>query len=278
MMKFTKMQGAGNDFVLFDGTKERINDCENLAMKVCDRHFSVGGDGMMVAEESDEADVKMNYYNSDGSLGEMCGNGIRCFSKFVYDHHIVNKSRFTVETLAGMKVIELEVDEKHVKSVRVNMRKAVFDPKEIPVLCEDEKVLEKSIEIDGKNVVFSSVLVGVPHTVVFVEDINDVDINALGRKIEIHPIFPKKTNVNFVEVLDGDKINVYTWERGAGRTLACGTGSCACVVIGNALGKLHNKVDVTVEGGHIEVEIKDGYEIFMKGNATTICEGEFKNL
>ncbi|TCO67733.1 diaminopimelate epimerase [Marinisporobacter balticus] len=278
-MKFTKMHGAGNDFVLFNGIEQKIDDYEKLAIKVCDRHFSVGGDGIMVAEKSDVADVKMVYYNSDGSQGEMCGNGVRCFSKFVYDHHIVNKEVFRVETLAGIKTIWLEVDEKgEVKLVKVNMGKPIFDAQKIPVLCKDEKVIEKHIEIDGKNIVFSSVLVGVPHTVIFVEDIKGIDINDLGYKIEAHPKFPKKTNVNFVEVKERNKINVYTWERGAGRTLACGTGCCSSVVIGNILNKLDNHVRVQAEGGVIEVALKDAFEIFMKGSATTICIGNFENM
>lgn len=277
-MQFTKMHGAGNDFVLFNGIKEKINDYGKLALKVCNRHFSVGGDGMMVVENSDVADVRMIYYNSDGSQGEMCGNGIRCFSKFVYDNGIIDKEIFTVETLAGIKTIWLEVDKKEIISVKVNMGKPVFDPASIPVLCKDENVIEKCIEIDGKNVVLSSVLVGVPHTVIFVEDIKSIDINGLGYKIENHSIFPQKTNVNFVEVKERNRVNIYTWERGAGRTLACGTGCCSSVVIGNKLNKLDNKVKVQAEGGIIEVELNDEFEIYMKGNATTICTGNFENI
>ncbi|MCT4595674.1 MAG: diaminopimelate epimerase [Anaeromicrobium sp.] len=277
-MKFTKMHGAGNDFVLFNGLKENIDDYGKLALQVCHRHFSVGGDGIMVVEESNVADVKMIYFNSDGSQGEMCGNGIRCFSKFVYDNNIVNKEVFTVETLAGIQNIWLEVENKEVKFVKVKMSKPLFDPKDIPVMCEGEKVIEKCVEIDGKEVVFSTIFLGVPHTVVFVDDIKDIDINGLGSKMEIHPIFPKKTNVNFVEVKDRNHINVYTWERGAGRTLACGTGCCSSVVLGNVLNKLNQKVKVQAEGGAMEIEIKDDFDVFMKGEATTICVGEFMNF
>ncbi|MCT4604874.1 MAG: diaminopimelate epimerase [Marinisporobacter sp.] len=274
-MKFTKMHGAGNDFVLLNGLKQKIDDYGKLALKACDRHFSVGGDGIMVVEESSVADVKMIYFNSDGSKGEMCGNGIRCFSKFVYDEKIVNKEIFTVETLAGIKTIWLEVEKDQVKSIKVNMGKPIFDPKDIPVICDDEKVIEKTIEIDGKEIIFSSVLVGVPHTVIFVDDINVIDINQLGCEIEKKSIFPKKTNVNFVEIKNRNSIAVYTWERGAGRTLACGTGCCSSVVLGNVLNKLEDKVKVQAEGGILEVEVKDELEIFMKGEATTICVGEF---
>ena len=277
-MKFTKMHGAGNDFVLFNGINQTIDDYGKLSLKVCDRHFSVGGDGIMVAQKSDCADVKMIYYNSDGSQGEMCGNGIRCFSKFVYDNHIVEQEVFTVDTLAGSQMVTLEVKNKEVKSVKVKMSKPIFTPKEIPVLCEDEKVMEKSIEIDGQNIVFSTIFLGVPHTVIFVDDINNININELGCKIEKHPVFPKNTNVNFVEVKEREAINVYTWERGAGRTLACGTGCCSSVVIGNVLNKMDKKVKVQAEGGTMEIEIKDGFEVIMKGNATTICVGEFTDI
>ena len=275
-MKFAKMVAAGNDFVLFNGFIYPIENYGQLAKKVCDRHFSVGADGMMVCEKSEIADIKMVYYNSDGSRGEMCGNGIRCFSKFVYDNKLVKNKTFTVETLAGIKTIWLETDEKDkVKSVKVNMGYPIFEPNKIPVDINKEKVVLESINVDGKEIEFSSVLVGVPHTVIFVDDINDIDVNEFGSKIEVHPMFPKKTNVNFIEVVDRKNINIYTWERGAGRTLGCGTGSCASVVMGNMLGKLDDSVNVKTEGGSLEVQLKENYEIFMKGGATTICIGEF---
>ena len=275
-MKFAKMVAAGNDFVLFNGFIYPIENYGQLAKKVCDRHFSVGADGMMVCEKSEIADIKMVYYNSDGSRGEMCGNGIRCFSKFVYDNKLVKNKTFTVETLAGIKTIWLETDEKNeVKSVKVNMGYPIFEPNKIPVDINKEKVVLESINVDGKEIEFSSVLVGVPHTVIFVDDINDIDVNEFGSKIEVHPMFPKKTNVNFIEVVDRKNINIYTWERGAGRTLGCGTGSCASVVMGNMLGKLDDSVNVKTEGGSLEVQLKENYEIFMKGGATTICIGEF---
>jgi len=275
-MKFTKMVAAGNDFVLFNGFNYSIENYGELAKKACDRHFSVGGDGIMVCEKSEVADIQMIYYNSDGSRGEMCGNGIRCFSKFVYDNKLVKNKTFTVETLAGIKTIWLETDEKDkVKSVKVNMGYPIFEPKKIPVNIDKEKAVLESLKIDGKEIKFSSVLVGVPHTVIFVDDINDIDVNEFGSKIEVHPMFPKKTNVNFIEVVDRKNINIYTWERGAGRTLGCGTGSCASVVMGNMLGKLDDSVNVKTEGGSLEVQLKENYEIFMKGGATTICIGEF---
>jgi len=278
-MEFTKMEAAGNDFVVFDGFKYKIKDYSELALKACDRHFSVGADGILVCEDSDIADIKMIYYNSDGSRGEMCGNGIRCFSKYVYEKGLVDKKVFTVDTLAGIKTIWLETDnENRVKTVKVNMGKPLFGTKNIPVNLDKGRVIEETMDIDGQKIVFSSLLVGVPHTVIFVDDIKNIDINELGRKIEVHPIFPRKTNVNFIEVVDRDNINIYTWERGAGRTLGCGTGSCASVVIGYMIGKLNNTVHVKTEGGELEVQLEEDFEIYMKGGASKICDGVFYQL
>lgn len=275
-MKFTKMVAAGNDFVVFNGLKYHIEDYGTLAKRYCHRHFSVGADGILVCEKSDVADIKMVYYNSDGSEGEMCGNGIRCFSKYAYEEGLVDKDIFQVETLAGIKTIWLESnDEGLVKSIKVNMGKPNFNPKDIPVDIEKDKAIEETIEIDGEEFIYSAVLMGVPHLVIFVDHIDGIDINGIGRKLENHPLFPAKINVNFVKLIDRDKINIYTWERGAGRTLGCGTGSCASVVIGNYLGKLDERVLVKTEGGKLEVELgKDG-EVYMKGDATRICDGIF---
>lgn len=278
-MEFTKMEAAGNDFVVFDGFKYKIKDYSELALKACDRHFSVGADGILVCEDSDIADIKMIYYNSDGSRGEMCGNGIRCFSKYVYEKGLIDKKVFTVDTLAGIKTIWLETDnENRVKTVKVNMGKPLFGTKNIPVNLDKGRVIEETMDINGQKIVFSSLLVGVPHTVIFVDNIKNIDINELGRKIEVHPIFPRKTNVNFIEVVDRDNINIYTWERGAGRTLGCGTGSCASVVIGYMIGKLNNTVHVKTEGGELEVQLEEDFEIYMKGGANIICDGVFYQL
>lgn len=277
-MKFTKMVAAGNDFILYNGFDYTVNNYSNLAKKSCNRHFGIGADGIMVCEKSDVADIKMIYYNSDGSRGEMCGNGIRCFSKYIYENKILNKKSFTIETLAGIKTIWLEINDDTVEMIKVNMGVPIFESNMIPVSIDSDEVLLESIVIDGINIMFSSVLVGVPHTVIFVDDIKHVDINGLGEKLESHYIFPKKTNVNFVEILDRNNINIYTWERGAGRTLGCGTGSCASVVLGKKLGKLNNIVNVKTEGGQLQVELKDNYNIYMKGGATTICTGKMLDL
>lgn len=278
-MEFTKMEAAGNDFVVFNGFKYSIDNYQDLAIKSCDRHFSVGADGILICKKSGTADIKMVYYNSDGSRGEMCGNGIRCFSKYVYEEGLVDKKIFTVDTLAGVKTIWLKTDNNgKVETVKVNMGSPIFRSKDIPVNINKDKIIEETLEIDGEKIIFSSVLVGVPHTVIFVEDINTININGIGKKIEEHPIFPKKTNVNFIQVINKNKINIYTWERGAGRTLGCGTGSCASVVIGNLLGKLGKRVYVKTEGGELVVELGEEGEIYMEGGANRICNGIFCNL
>lgn len=277
-MEFTKMEAAGNDFVLFNGFKYRLEDLAGLAKKACDRHFSVGGDGIMVARESEIADIRMIYYNSDGSQGEMCGNGIRCFSKYVYDKDLVKTEKFTVETLAGVKTIGLEVDvNNQVEYITVDMGEAILDPSLIPLVSDQDQVLEESLSLGQDEIVFSAALVGVPHVVIFQDKIDQLQVNKLGRQIENHPLFPKKTNVNFVKILARDKIEIYTWERGAGRTLGCGTGASASVFIGHKLGKLDEKVQVLAEGGEMEIHIQDK-AITMKGGANTICHGNFLNI
>lgn len=277
-MNFVKMQACGNDFVLLNGFKYKIKDYGQMAKKLCDRHFSVGADGIMICEESDKADIKMIYYNSDGSQGEMCGNGIRCFGKFLYEEEIVKKETMKVETLAGIKTLWLEIEKDKVKSIKVYMGKPILDPKDIPVDRAKDQIVEETVEIEGENLVFSSLLVGVPHTVIFVDTLKDVKVNEIGKQLESHPLFPQKMNINFVEVLTPEKIKIATWERGAGRTLGCGTGSCASVVMGHILGKLKEKVEVQTEGGLLEVALEEDYKIFMKGTASTICKGEFYNL
>lgn len=272
-MEFAKMEAAGNDFIVFNGIKYEIQEYSKLALNTCDRQSSLGADGILVCENSNKADIKMLYFNSDGSQGEMCGNGIRCLAKYVYEEGIVNKDVIKVETLAGIKTVYLNVVDKEVRNIRVNMGKAIFESKKIPVNIDKEKVIEETIKIDGQNIVFSSVLVGVPHTVIFVDNIKDIDINGLGRKIEINSLFPKKTNVNFIEIVDRENINIYTWERGAGRTLGCGTGSCASVAVGNLIGKLGNKVNVKTEGGELKVEIQKDGQIYMEGKANRIYDG-----
>ncbi|MFR8869585.1 diaminopimelate epimerase [Paraclostridium sordellii] len=272
-MNFWKLHGVGNDFIAIDGRFDNIdsNDYSDLAKRVCHRHFGIGADGLLVVKNSDVCDVEMVYYNSDGSRANMCGNGLRCFCKFVYDNNIVNENKFTVYTLDGVKKISLNIYNDKINTIRVNMGKANFNPKNIPVNTDKEVFINEKLVIDNKEFLVSSVLMGVPHTIVFVDEINKKDIYSYGELIEKNKVFPRNTNVNFVKIDDRDNIKVYTWERGCGYTLGCGTGMTASVIVANYLDKVDNIVNVSSEGGTVKIEILD--DVYMIGNAVKICEG-----
>lgn len=275
-MKFHKYVAAGNDFIVFNGLEENIKNYNDLALNVCNRHFGIGADGILVCKESSIADIKMLYYNSDGSQGEMCGNGIRAFSKYIYDNNIVREKEISIETLVGIKYINIDINEEgKANKIKVDMGYPIFQSKDIPINIDKEEAIEETINIEGKDYIYSAINMGVPHVVMFLKNINNIDINDLGRKIENHSNFPKKTNVNFVEIIDKGNINIYTWERGAGRTLGCGTGSCSSVVIGNKLKKLNEKVNVRAEGGNLYIELDNDYRVHMSGEATCIAKGDF---
>lgn len=272
-MNFWKLHGVGNDFIAIDGRFDNIdsNDYSDLAKRVCHRHFGIGADGLLVVKNSDVCDVEMVYYNSDGSRANMCGNGLRCFCKFVYDNNIVNENEFTVYTLDGVKKISLNIYNDKINTIRVNMGKANFNPKNIPVNTDKEVFINEKLVIDNKEFLVSSVLMGVPHTIVFVDEINKKDIYSYGELIEKNKVFPRNTNVNFVKIDDRDNIKVYTWERGCGYTLGCGTGMTASVIVANYLDKVDNIVNVSSEGGTVKIEILD--DVYMIGNTVKICEG-----
>ncbi|WP_394866704.1 diaminopimelate epimerase [Paraclostridium bifermentans] len=272
-MNFWKLHGVGNDFIAIDGRFDNkdSNDYSDLAKKVCHRRFGVGADGLLVVKTSDISDVEMVYYNSDGSRANMCGNGLRCFCKFVYDNNIVKDTEFSVYTLDGIKKISLNIESEKNYTIRVNMGKPNFNPKNIPVNTNKEVFIKEKLLIDNKEVEVSSILMGVPHTIVFVDELIKEDIYIYGKLIEENEIFPNKTNVNFVKVDDKDNIHVYTWERGCGYTLGCGTGMTASVILANYLGKTNEIVNVKSEGGSVRIELLD--DVYMIGNAVKICEG-----
>lgn len=272
-MNFWKLHGVGNDFIAIDGRFDNkdSNDYSDLAKKVCHRRFGVGADGLLVVKTSDISDVEMVYYNSDGSRANMCGNGLRCFCKFVYDNNIVKDTEFSVYTLDGIKKISLNIESEKNYTIRVNMGKPNFNPKNIPVNTNKEVFIKEKLLIDNKEVEVSSILMGVPHTIVFVDELIKEDIYKYGKLIEENEIFPNKTNVNFVKVDDKDNIYVYTWERGCGYTLGCGTGMTASVILANYLGKTNEIVNVKSEGGSVRIELLD--YVYMIGNAVKICEG-----
>lgn len=278
-MEFWKMQGCGNDFIVIDGRFDNRDDnsYSNDALKLCARKFSIGADGFIVVKDSDDSDIKMVYYNSDGSRGEMCGNGIRCFSKYVFDKKIITKSKFTVETLGGVKEISLELNSSNeIKSISVDMGVGFFEPELIPVhdlFKGKSRFIDETINVLGKEFRVSSILMGVPHTVIFVED--DISIDDLimyGKEIEVHEFFPKKTNVNFVKVLGKNKIYVKTWERGCGYTYGCGTGMTASAIISNYFDKTSKNVNVVSVGGSVDIKITSN-GAFMSGNAEVVYKG-----
>ena len=243
-MNFWKMQGCGNDFIVIDGRFDNRNDdsYSTDASKLCSRKFSIGADGFIVVKDSNKSDIKMVYYNSDGSRGEMCGNGIRCFSKYVYDNKILDANKFTVETLGGEKEIYLSLDvNSNIISISVDMGTGFFEPELIPVhdIFKDKpRFIDETITVLDREFKVSSMLMGVPHTVVFVEDDMSIeDVEKYGKAIETHSFFPKKTNVNFVRIVNKHNMYVKTWERGCGYTYGCGTGMTASAIISNYFGK-----------------------------------------
>lgn len=268
-INFVKMHGCGNDFIILEDLDNKINNIESLAPKLCHRHFGIGADGIILVRKSNLAHIKMEIINSDGSYAAMCGNGIRCFAKYVWEKNIVKQNNIIIETGDGIKIASLDIENEEVKGITIDMGSPEFKPDKIPVISDCD-VINKTINIDGKKYNINSVLMGVPHTVIFG---NHEEYNVLeGELIERFHIFPQGTNVNFVEVINRGEIKVSTWERGAGVTLACGTGSCASVVVGNRLNLLDEKVKVHVPGGILEIKIK-GNKVFMKGNAEFSFEG-----
>lgn len=272
------MHGAGNDFCLFNGMEQPLPEYGGLAKAVCDRHFGVGGDGIMVCLPSETADIKMVYYNSNGAPGEMCGNGLRCFAKFVYEGGLVRKTAFTVETGAGIKAVRLTLDGGGgVESVAVNMGRPEFDPAKVPTTLPGMPVINRALDVAGRQVMLTAMRMTIPHCVVLAENLDEVDVDSLGRQIEIHPAFPQKVNVNFIQIIDRGRIRIKTWERAAGRTLACGTGCCAAAVAGRLLKLTGDTVIMEAEGGELRIQVDDTYEVTMAGGAEFICRGSFSD-
>ncbi len=271
-MQFWKMHGLGNDYVVIDNRDQKIAEAQvnPLAKKLCDRRFSVGADGLLLVYPSKVADVKMRIFNSDGSEAEMCGNGIRCFSKYCYEKAIVAKAEFSVETLAGIKHVWLTLDGNAVTSVRVDMGVANWQRSSLPMLGEG-MCINENLTVDGKVYKVTCLSMGNPHCVTFVDDVDSYPVTAIGPLIENNKVFPRRTNVGFVQVLNNHELKVRVWERGCGETLACGTGTCAAVTAANRLGKAGNSVTIHVLGGDLHVEIAE--KIFLSGAATKVFEG-----
>ena len=280
MLKFEKYQGAGNDFIIVaekDLIEKGIPEYGEFASQVCDRHFGIGADGLIILKYVASMPF-MFFFNGDGSQAPMCGNGIRCFSHYLVNNHLVDGNEFVVKTVPGDLTIRVNYDEeKDDFSARVNMGKPIFNIKEL-INTEKEQFLREKINIDGKEIEISYIFMGTDHSVIFVNNFSDYDIDEIGEKIENYTdLFPKKVNVNFVKVYDRKRMEVITWERGAGRTLACGTGATASAVLAKTFGFVDDKVNVKVPGGQLVIEYEGGEnDAFMTGPSEKIAEGLYK--
>jgi diaminopimelate epimerase len=271
-MKFWKMHGLGNDFIVVDNRNEKISDVEatELARKLCERRFSVGADGLLLVSNSAVADVKMRIFNADGSEAEMCGNGIRCFAKYCYENGIAKKNEFSVETLSGIKNVWLTVKDDEVKTVKVDMDAPNWERSSLPMLGQGTCINE-NLDVDDEAYKVTCLSMGNPHCVIFVDKVDDFPVEYVGPMVENHKVFPKRTNVGFVQVLNRNELKIRVWERGCGETLACGTGTCAAVAAANKLGKVGSKVTVHVLGGDLQVEVAKS--LFLSGAAEKVFEG-----
>ena len=277
MMKFTKMHGIGNDYVYVNCFQETVDNPGEVARKVSDRHFGIGSDGLILIKPSDVADGKMEMYNADGSQGAMCGNGIRCVAKYMYDYGITDKTSISVETKSGIKYLDLTVKDGKVDTVKVNMGSPILKASEIPVVSEKEQVVSEPVEVDGKEWKITCVSMGNPHAITYVDDVKNLDLEKIGPKFENHEIFPDRVNTEFVRVIDRKTVEMRVWERGAGETLACGPGACA-VVVSSVLNELtEEEVTVKLLGGDLKIRWdREENLVYMTGSATTVFDGEIQ--
>ena len=280
-IEFTKMQGCGNDYVYIDGSTQKIPQEEkpDFVRKMSDRHFGIGGDGVIFINPSQEADFEMEMYNADGSRAQMCGNGIRCVAKFVYDRHLTDQTEITVVSAGSVKRLKLYVADGHVERVRVNMGRPILKAAEIPVLSDEEQVLDWPVFVADRQWRMSCVSMGNPHAVVLAEDVASLPLTEIGPKFEDHPMFPERVNTEFIRVIDRSTLELRVWERGSGETLACGTGCCAAVAACVLNGLTERSVTVHVLGGELQIEWDENTgEIFMTGPAETVFEGQVEWL
>lgn len=276
-MKFTKMQGLGNDYVYVNCFKEKIDNPSELARRISDRHFGVGSDGLIMINPSDKADFEMEMYNADGSRGEMCGNGIRCVAKYVYDYGLTDKTHISVETLGGIKYLDLTVKEGKVQMVKVDMGKPVLEPLKIPVKADGDRAVDEPILVGGEEYRMTCVSMGNPHAVVFIGcDVREFPLEEIGPKFENHERFPKRVNTEFVRVIDRHTAEMRVWERGSGETLACGTGACAVAVACVLNGLTEDEVTVRLLGGALQISWdREKDTVYMTGPAAVVFDGEW---
>jgi diaminopimelate epimerase len=274
-MKFTKMHGCGNDYVYVNCFEEKVDNPGEVAIKVSNRNFGIGSDGLILICPSEIADFRMKMYNSDGSEGAMCGNGVRCIAKYVYDYGLTDKTFVSLETKAGIKYLDMTVKDGKVSMVKVDMGAPITNPSDIPAVYDKEIIVSEPVVVDGKEYKITCVSMGNPHGVLFVDDTTSIEIEKIGPKFEHHEMFPDRANIEFIQVVDRSHIKMRVWERGAGETLACGTGTCASVYACILNGLTDNSVDVEVLGGTIHIDYdEEKNTIFMTGPAAVSFDGE----
>ena len=279
MINFVKMEGLGNDYVYIDCTKyddKKVEEISKMAKKISDRHFGIGSDGLILICKSDIADFRMRMFNSDGSEAEMCGNGIRCVAKFVYDNGLTNKEQVDIETLAGIKKIDLTVENGKVVLATVNMGRPILEAEKIPVISDEKPVKNLKLKAMGKEFTFTCVSMGNPHAVTVIDDVDSFEIEKYGPILEVNEKFPKKANIEFIQIIDKTHIKMRVWERGAGETLACGTGACAVCVsaILNDLVEKNEEINIELLGGTLKIRWDD--YVYMTGPARTVFRGEIE--
>ena len=278
-MKFTKMHGCGNDYVYVNGFEEKIADEAKAAITVSDRHFGIGADGLIIIKPSDIADFEMVMYNADGSRGAMCGNGVRCVAKYVYDNKLTDKTSISVASMGAVKYIDVDVENGSVVSAKVDMGSPVLDAEKIPVLTDKEKAVNEPITVDGREYLMTCVSMGNPHAVVFTDiPVKEFPLEKIGPMFENHPAFPDRVNTEFVNVTDRKNLDMRVWERGSGETLACGTGTCATVVAAILNNYVDHDVTVHLIGGDLKISWSgnEADSVFMTGPAETVFSGEIK--
>lgn len=275
-MKFTKMQGIGNDYVYVNCFEETVADPERVSEIISDRHFGIGADGLVLIMPSDKADFRMRMFNADGSEGNMCGNATRCIGKFVYDNHLTDKTSITLETRSGIKKLTLYPENGKVKTVLVDMGKAVLKPADIPMNVSGDTFINKPITVDGKEVFITAVSMGNPHAVTYVDDVDSLELEKLGPSFENHPLFPERVNTEFIKILDESTMQMRVWERGSGETWACGTGACAATAASVLNGYFPHDKEITVKlrGGDLFITYKSDGTVLMRGPAETVFTGE----
>lgn len=275
-MKFTKMQGIGNDYVYVNCFEETVADPERVSEIISDRHFGIGADGLVLIMPSDKADFRMRMFNADGSEGNMCGNATRCIGKFVYDNYLTDKTSITLETRSGIKKLTLYPENGKVKTVLVDMGKAVLKPADIPMNVSGDTFINKPITVDGKEVFITAVSMGNPHAVTYVDDVDSLELEKIGPSFGNHPLFPERVNTEFIKILDESTMQMRVWERGSGETWACGTGACAATAASVLNGYFPHDKEITVKlrGGDLFITYKSDGTVLMRGPAETVFTGE----